>query len=764
VQCPNCQRENEPTSRFCIFCGSALQVPQARPPGAPAPGPADTLSQQLQALQEEVRRLTERLAALERMQGVVIPPARPAPTPPTMATPSPELAPKLVAKTTAAAQVPPPPPSKAAPAKEREWEQILGGNWLARIGVLLLIIGVAFFLKFAFDNNWLNPTSRVVLGVLASLAMLWSGYHWQRQYPVFAQALSGGGIALLYLSIFAAFAPFDLIPFYPAMGILVLVSVGSAVLAIRYNSMSLAILGILGAFIAPFVLGASSAEIRESTTDDQGFRLLAYIMVVDLGVIALSAFRTWRWFTLLGLLGSLASFGVWYSEFGDGASLLASEGSLTLIFLIFVGATTLYHIVWRWAPSDFDYILMVINAAAYFGISYGLLWEDLRDWLGGFSLLLALFYGGLAYVARKRGTENLRLSLFALGIALVFLTIAIPVQLGDRAWTTIAWAAEGTVLMWLSFTLRMPHLRSCSYAVYAITAVRLTFFDSTAPHDFQPFLNERFLAFIVSIAALYLTGYLLWRERNALREWEKHAWSIYPIFLIAATFFLTLIMPLELGNKVWTTIAWAAEGIALVWLSLSRRTPQFRICSYAVFVLVAVRLMFFDTAVNLSTFQPVVNERFLAFVVSIATMYLAAYLLWRERNTLLQWEKATWSVYPIFLVAANFFSLWLLSFEVWHYFGSQASRNAQVLSLTAVWAVYAVILLVVGIVKRSPPVRLVALALLAIPIVKVFVYDVFTLERVYRITAFIGLGILLIASSYLYQRYSKAIKGFILRE
>jgi uncharacterized membrane protein len=84
---------------------------------------------------------------------------------------------------------------KAAPAKPREWEQILGGNWLARIGVIALIIGAAFFIKYAFDNDWLGPNARVILGIVAGLAMVGSGYYWQKKYPIFTQALSGGGIA-----------------------------------------------------------------------------------------------------------------------------------------------------------------------------------------------------------------------------------------------------------------------------------------------------------------------------------------------------------------------------------------------------------------------------------------------------------------------------------------------------------------------------------------------------------------------------------------
>ncbi len=204
--------------------------------------------------------------------------------------------------------------------------------------------------------------------------------------------------------------------------------------------------------------------------------------------------------------------------------------------------------------------------------------------------------------------------------------------------------------------------------------------------------------------------------------------------------------------------------------------PQFRICSYVAFATVAVRLLFFDTTVDLRTFTPVLNERFLAFLVSIAAMYLASYILWRERNALLEWEKAVGFVYPIFLVAANFFSMWVLSAEVWGHFSKQlvalapwevtgpaaaGLRSAQNLSLTGVWAVYAAIVLVIGIIKRWRRVRLFALGLLAVPIVKVFVYDLFALGGLYRIIAFVGLGLLLLASAYLYQRYSKAIRGLI---
>ena len=635
--CPNCQRENEPTARFCIFCGSPLATPEAPQEKPPA------LQEEIRRLRGLVAQINNRLDALERRQGITAPLPQPAPAP---AAPSQEAVPIPVAGA---------PPRKGKPArvKEQEWEQILGGSWLARIGVLALIIGVGFFLKFAFDNNWIGPTGRVILGIVAGLVMLGLGYYWRRRYPILTRVLSGGGIAILYLSIFASFAIYDLIHIYVAVAFLLLVSVASAALALYYDSMALAIIGIIGAFFAPFILGAFGERGTAAGQVGQAIQLLVYIVVVDIGVLILSTFRNWRWFTLLALGCSLIAYGFWYGEFNRDVGVPTAEIGITIIFLIFVGATSLFHIVWRRVPQAFDHALMVINAAAYFGISLGLMWDDFRVWMGGFVLLLALFYGVLSYFALKQSAENARLSLFALAMALVFLTVAIPIQLGDKAWTTIAWAAELVILMWLSFTLRMPRLRYYSYVV---------------------------------------------------------------------------------------------------------------------FVIMAGRLLFFDTSVNLRTFQPVLNERFLAFIVGIGATYLAAYLLWRQRKTFPEWKPPA----SIFWVAANFFSLWILSFEVWDSFGSalrtaglparEGLRNAQNLSLTAVWAIYAVIGLVVGIVKRWRYVRLGALALLVIPIVKVFVYDVFKLEMGYRIGAFVGLGLLLLVSAYLYQRYSRIIKGVFIEK
>ena len=319
MKCPSCQKDNKLGSHFCIFCGSPLLEPETEQSTKPTQDSMDTTQQELMALREEVSRLKEliknqskhfvnlndRLANLEGAEGLVRPVVKQTPITPEAVTPPPQLiprpetlpvtpistAPKPVSRVPSFAQ-PPSPPSRARPEreKEREWEWILGGNWLARIGVLALIIGVAFLLKLAADKDWIGPIGWIALGIVTGLAMLGIGYYWKRKYPTLAQAITGGGIAILYLSAFAAFALFDLINFYLATGFLLAVSITSATLSLRHNSMALAIIGIFGAFSAPFIL-AGFAEGATAVTDvSRSAWLLVYVIVVDLGVLALSTF------------------------------------------------------------------------------------------------------------------------------------------------------------------------------------------------------------------------------------------------------------------------------------------------------------------------------------------------------------------------------------------------------------------------------------------------------------------------------------------
>jgi len=783
VNCNHCGREIPAESHFCPYCGTATgaedqpSLPlEALEAAAQETLVGTTIEEGMRGIQETVSaiaadlsRQSNRLGRLEQaIFGVSSepssqPPTTTSPSAPQSAGPRPAPGHTAASAATPAATVPlrspvlsarPPSGGILAGLSNWNWEWLFGGNWLARIGIVAVIMGIVFFLKLAIDNSWIGETGRVVLGIVVGLALLGGGEFWRGKYPIWAQPLTGGGIAVLYVSIFASFSLYGLISALTALGFFFLLTVTAAALSLRYEAMAIAILGIIGGFATPLLLSEQLLDQRA---------LLAYVLVLDIGVLSLATFRNWRWFTLLGWLGSLILFAFWNIELEP--SLFLSQVGITLIFLIFVGATTLFHVIWRRVPGPADLALMLLNAASYFGISYGQLFSDFRPWMGGFTLLLAVFYGLLGYSVLLRSKEQVYLTFFTLGIAVVFLTIAVPVQLGGP-WISVAWAVEGAVLIWLSFALRMPHIRLFGLGVFIAFAVWLLFIDT--PDAFatksQPFLNTYALAYVVGIGITFLVAYLLRRERESLLPWEEY---LFPAFLVAGNVLVTVAIPTQ-ASGTWIAVAWAAEAVILMGLSFILNLYQVRLFSLGVFAIVALRLVGFDTFnVDSRTFKPIMNLRFLAFGVGIASMYLAALILWMQREKyFFDQEKL---LIPVFLVAANVLTLWLLSAEVIasvdsEFFGvpQRLASDVTSLSLSILWATYAGIVLVVGVTQSLRWIRLGGLGLLAIPVIKLFVYDVFSLEQEYRVVAFLGLGGILVAGGFLYQRYGRVIRGFLL--
>ena len=794
MRCSSCNQDNIESNLFCIYCGVPLAAaagPKERDTGEDAAEvPTEELS--LAELQKEVGRLNEEIREVYRtLSDYGIRPSIERPLrdpverqpPPVERTPVPDMAspaptpsppPSTPSRPQATPSRPAPTPSRPVPSdvpRERikvDWELILGGNWLARIGVLAVVIGVAFFLKLAFDNQWIGEAGRVALGVTGGIGLLIAGELLHRRYPIYAQALLGGGIAVLYVSIFAAFSFYGLLDIYPAAGLLFLFSVTAAALALRHDSTALAVIGILGAFAGPFILGAYPPKptVLQTFASDASAQIMVYVAIVDLGVLALSTVRNWRWFTLLALLGSLASFGIWYGEYGEETAVTIVQGSLTAIFLIFIGVTTLFHVIWRRAAQEFDHALMVINAAAYLGISYGVLWDEFRPWMGVFTLLMAFFYGALAYAVIWRGREQANLSIMALGIAAVLLTIAVPVQL-EGPWVSVAWAVEGAALVWLSFTLKMWQLRAFGTVVFAVFAIQLLAFDTPGAlkAGLTPFYNTYLLSYALGVGATFLTAYLLWRNRALLMESES---ALFPIFLTAGNLFFTLAVFVQVDG-VWIAVAWAVEALVLIWLSFRLGLYELRLFGTGLFVGVAVRLLVFNTQIDLEEFRLILNYRMMAFASGIAALYLAALLVARERRSVMSLEKS--ALVPGLLIGANFLTLWVLSFECIAVVDSgivgvtgSTAYYVKSLALSLTWAIYASVCLAIGIVGRWRMVRMAGLGLLAVPIVKLFLFDSLALEQGYRVAAFLSLGVIMLTVGFLYQRYSEVIKGFLFEE
>jgi len=221
------------------------------------------------------------------------------------------------------------------------------------------------------------------------------------------------------------------------------------------------------------------------------------------------------------------------------------------------------------------------------------------------------------------------------------------------------------------------------------------------------------------------------------------------LFAGLALLFVTLVIPIRLEGK-WITMAWAVEGAILVWSGLRAKTWQLRASGLTLIGVAAARLLFLPIPAE----RFLLNARFGAYTAVVASLAAVMYFASRTGEELSDGENAIW---PVLGIACNGFALAALSLEAWDLFGRmeslQLSRGlAQQLALSVVWTIYATGLLLAGMKRGVAGLRWQALALYGLVVGKVFLFDLSSLERFYRIVSFLVLGVVLLAVSFFYQR------------
>jgi uncharacterized membrane protein len=661
-----------------------------------------------------------------------------------------------------------------------DWEQVLGRNWFAIIGGIAIVLGIGFFLKLAFDNNWINDIGRSALGVVVGIGFLSVGEYAQRKVPRWAQAVTASGAAILYLTIYAAFGLYGLMSPTVAFLLLAAVVTVAVLLSLRYESLIIALLGLVGAFVSPVLLGADLPDERLA---------LVYILIVDVGILAISAFRNWRWLTLIGLAGSYGIFAYWMLEV-PGFNPVFAQVALTGIFLTFAAATPLFHILWRRMPKATDLSLMSANAVAYFALTTAILWDDYDAWFGSIAFGLAALYGLIALAAFKRSGAPERISVFATGIAAVFLAMAFPLQFNGYS-VAVAWAAQGAVTVWMSFYLGRWQTRAFGIAVLALAVLHLVLFDFWVDvEDYTPFLNGRSLTVAVVVAAICAVAIIYQRNREAEGQFEVERWAMPTMLGIANLLTLALLsfevigfreseslswaagfglgdrLEFESATHLMLTLVWAAYGTAVVAVGMLRRYEPARWGGLAVLAAAVWKLLTYDIFLDTDplTFTPLLNLRFVTFALVLGLLSVLAFRFRRDQSALVKREGY---IFPALLIAANAVALCMLSQEVFYYFDSLEERrgsdyfSAMHLSLTVLWAVYSMGAIGAGIAVQSSRIRLAGMGLLAFPVAKLFLYDVFLLDLAYRVAAFITLGCMLLGMGLVYQRYGGAVRGFL---
>jgi len=596
----------------------------------------------IELLLEQVRDLTARMHRLEQLSHGAPRVAGPVATPsPSQRTPPPE---------TIVPSTPPPPdarsvvtfatPSIAQHTAEQGpgLEARIGSHWLNRIGIAAVLIAAALLLKLAIDNQWIGETGRVAIGLIAGIAVvLWSERFRSHGYRLFSFSLKAVGVGVLYLSLWVSFQVYHLMPSEVAFACMLVVTAATCAMALSQDAEILAVYAITGGFSTPVLL---------STGVNREIALFFYVVLLDVGILALVVFKPWRRLLWLGYAGTLSLYLAWYLAYYDRKQFETTFIFATIFFAIFAVAP-LFMLRQEKGAGMMPLALAFLNAATYFLQAYAMISDFSNTAMAWFSLALAAVYLGLNRFRPKSSDEtaehNLKLMHLALAVGLI--TVAIPIRL-EAHWITIGWFVESAVLLWLASRIKSDLLN-----VFALTALllgigRLLFFDNFASTTL--IFNMRMAVYAVAVAVLAFVAY-----QASTRE-EDNARTIGALAIVAMNALALVALTREVTDYYSHQMAGALPAPAL-------------------------------------------------------------------------WNTQHWTQMRAIEIARGF-------------------------TYSALWMAYGAMLMIVGFLRNSALVRWQALVLIAATIVKVFVYDVSELDRVYRILSFVVLGVLLLAISFAYQR------------
>lgn len=527
--------------------------------------------------------------------------------------PAPEpVAPMQAAAEPAAAPIKPPPAKPWKPAEPRQptllergftaaKDWLLGGNTVLRVGVVLLFLGLAFLLRYATEGVVVPVELRYASVAASAVALLALGWWLRLRNPNYALMLQGTGIAVLYLTVFAAMRLHPLLDPGVALGLLVLVTVFSAILAVKQNALGLAAAAALGGFAAP---------ILTSTGSGNHVALFCYFALLNAGIFAIAWFKAWRLLNLIGFVGTFGIGFAWGIRSYKPELLWSTEPFLILFFLMYVAIGLLFarrklrealdapedrDELLRWAARKGDYI----DATVLFGpplVGFGLQFALVQhiEFAAAFSALaLGLFYLVLArLLVGRTGDRAVLLVETCLALGVVFGSLAIPLGL-DARWTSAAWAVEGAGIFWLG--LRQQRSLARAFALLLQVGAALAFVIGLRSGELTLLDGAPLGALMLGVALLF-SYWQLRQNTQYASSWEVRG---LPVLACAGLAFLYLIAPLLFAAQ-GTAISWALAGLLTLWLGLRLQARSFLFSAFAVQLLGGVVFML-DMAGNAAT-------------------------------------------------------------------------------------------------------------------------------------------------------------------
>ena len=483
-----------------------------------------------------------------------------------------------------------------------DWENLIAGRWLFGAGLALVLLGTAYFLNLAFGNHWVNPFERVALGLAGGTLLIVAGeFFWRRERVAYANGLTGLGSAMLFLSLYAGYAIFSLMPAVVAFGAMLVVTTGLCAIAYRRSSLTLALLGLAGAVLSPMLAGQTVVRYSE---------IAAYLALVASGMLVLATAK--RWVALeVSAFAAVVAYSpfiiAWTLEPAHGVAHWEALAAATVMFAPFASVWFVRALRRGIEPN--------LRAAILFSSAWFITLIEYA--LNGMNAELAvslLAFATLALVAEY----TTRRKLYA-WTAVAAVTSAVPAIFHHGA-ISGAWALEAMILVALGARTADPVLRIAGYAALGLAMAWIT---QLPAHAGVPFFNDRFISLALIAAALGFISSQLRAFGAMVSSVETRA--VIPAHVLAATL-AVIAATLEIrdygaGNGAAISLTWTACAAILVAAGARSRSWLLRWEGLALFAIAIAKVGLVDLASLELTYRVISTLGLGSVLVAVAAWY-----------------------------------------------------------------------------------------------------------------------------------------------
>lgn len=661
-------------------------------------------------------------------------------------------------------------------------KKIFVDNWLSAVGIIMLVIGMGFFVKYAIDQDWINEVARVGIGVLTGAAIIAIALKLKKNYNGFAAVLVGGGISVLYMTITLAFREYELFSQTIAFGILIAITLLSVLLSLFYDRKELAFFSILGGFAAPLMISTGSGNFVV---------LFSYLLLLNTGMLLVSLKKDWKLISSECYYLTLLFFWGWLLD-TDVTDIRISSTLFAFLFFVQFYILAIIQIMRKEGSqfSAYQAFLVLSNNVSFLGASL-LIWDG-TPYSGLIVVLLALLNAALMFIVFKNKSVDRKFVFMLVAVVISLVSLAVPIQL-DGYSITLFWIVEAVVLLVLWRNSRINTLQVGYLALFALAIVSycMDLGDSYFAYgtELSIVLNPIFITGLVLTIGLLIAFYLLRKEDSQLGLYLKgnllvrvgelvllfKSLTVLAVFLVP---FLEINFQLQNSENVYingnfrllSLLSYTVAFLAVIASVKRTRFTSLNRISIFYFIFYPVGILSYWFVTHNSLYQFYIHHvntgLFSVRFVALLGLIVIGYLLIKNGR------KTFGPIFNLFCIVIFITSLLLASSEAdnvaiqfftptgdTNYYGlSVLFKNVRTIVYPIVWGVLALFAMIVGLKKNEVVLRKISLILFGIILVKFYTLDVWGMNQAGRIVSFVVLGAILLLVSFLQQKIKVLVK------